>query len=697
LSQVTNPWSVLGIAPTRELRDIKRAYAARLKQTHPEDDPEGFQRLRAAYEQVLALQARAAAQDTVTTGVVAQPSTPPAAAPPSPRPHPDSSASPRADSAADAPDTPLASRPQQPPRPVFDPLASAQALLDELSATPAKQRPAVLLAALQTPEREPLDARENLHRAVLYWLSMQLDRYEPLVDLFMEHYEWSSAARYRNTWFEPRIIELLQRRDGRRWVRSIEAGLGPESSRPRQALALLRGPVDEPRFRRFSRWSKNNRTMRDMLDVLQHRQPGAARYEINGDSARWWLEWLRGMPWQWDSTFALALVAAIVVVFGLLLAESTLTTRWHWSPLEHPRALVAAGLLGAGLGLGLDWLRRWVRRRIASGALDAAQRWHLRLRHDAGRQRWLRRLAAVALLCCLIDWTPLSGAAALLSTALLAHWYSLRYALWMMAFTAWPLHGVLWLALTALLSYVPELRSLAPGIDGLWFAHLLAAFAFAPLSRALRVMWQKIARREPGDAFQFTWYASILLCVLALLIPHDLQERRAPLQATELSLQPMGAVLPAALAIPAAPKLPVVQARELSGAPLQMPKTQRAAPVTVTAPAADNGITQRRLTATIEAALKMRFPRIQARFDAYQQDAQRFDIDASFTASFVIEPSGKISNCRVLEGKNRNLNVEKFVCEEVAAIDFGSGNYYSETYTLNFKPRPRALSGGGVS
>ena len=51
-------WTILGLTPTGDERAVLRAYAKKLRETRPEDDPEGFQRLLAAREQALAWRER---------------------------------------------------------------------------------------------------------------------------------------------------------------------------------------------------------------------------------------------------------------------------------------------------------------------------------------------------------------------------------------------------------------------------------------------------------------------------------------------------------------------------------------------------------------------------------------------------------------------------------------------------------------
>ena len=46
-------WEVLGIEATQSERDVKRAYAGKLRETRPEDDPVAFQALHEAYQQAL--------------------------------------------------------------------------------------------------------------------------------------------------------------------------------------------------------------------------------------------------------------------------------------------------------------------------------------------------------------------------------------------------------------------------------------------------------------------------------------------------------------------------------------------------------------------------------------------------------------------------------------------------------------------
>lgn len=48
-----NAWKVLEIEPTSDKKEIKKAYARLLKQYHPEENPEEFKQIQAAYQQCL--------------------------------------------------------------------------------------------------------------------------------------------------------------------------------------------------------------------------------------------------------------------------------------------------------------------------------------------------------------------------------------------------------------------------------------------------------------------------------------------------------------------------------------------------------------------------------------------------------------------------------------------------------------------
>lgn len=85
---MNDDWKILGLeGPTDDLVSVKRAYAVRLRIHRPDSDPEGFQRLREAYERVLETlrpRGRSAALDA---GLGQPRANPAPAKEPSPGPH----------------------------------------------------------------------------------------------------------------------------------------------------------------------------------------------------------------------------------------------------------------------------------------------------------------------------------------------------------------------------------------------------------------------------------------------------------------------------------------------------------------------------------------------------------------------------------------------------------------------------------
>lgn len=80
------PWSELGLDGPASLEEVRRAYAQRVKEVHPEEDPEGFQRLHTAYQQARQAARRAKrAEQAEGAPIHEEESRPPASPEPGPR------------------------------------------------------------------------------------------------------------------------------------------------------------------------------------------------------------------------------------------------------------------------------------------------------------------------------------------------------------------------------------------------------------------------------------------------------------------------------------------------------------------------------------------------------------------------------------------------------------------------------------
>lgn len=62
-------WNILEVAPNADQKTIKQAYAKKLKQTRPDDNPEGFQALHSAYKQGLAVSSDAVYTNKTTKNI----------------------------------------------------------------------------------------------------------------------------------------------------------------------------------------------------------------------------------------------------------------------------------------------------------------------------------------------------------------------------------------------------------------------------------------------------------------------------------------------------------------------------------------------------------------------------------------------------------------------------------------------------
>ena len=255
-----NIWNELGIEPTGDAAEIRRAYAARLRQVHPEDDAAGFQRLRQAYEHAMA-------------GVAA------------PAPSLERPASPPVEALAPAAPTP------SPFPPVMQ---SAASLLERLLETEAAQRLRVLVEVLGQEGWGSLDFRVQLQKTLARILMSNFERLAALVEVFDVHFGWGESS--ERGLADPLIAELVSRSRARRWRTGIESDNSRKAATLREALGLLCRPVDETAFGRFAREELRVAEMRRLLQELHRDHPAVLRYETNQAAVEWWLKYVRPAP-----------------------------------------------------------------------------------------------------------------------------------------------------------------------------------------------------------------------------------------------------------------------------------------------------------------------------------------------------------------------------------------------------------------
>ncbi len=276
-----NIWEQLGIAPTHDAAEIRRAYAARVKQVNPEDDAEAFQRLRAAYEFAMNL---ASMRAPGSSPVAVTPEGGPALRFPADRPY----ALPAYYAPAnvtyripglDTERVPGHGRSMPAVR------EAVTSVIEQLQSAPVENRPQVLADAMKRDGWQHLDFREQFQNDAAHVLMIRFEDLIELVPLFAAEFSWAQRQKFVHG---SRISELLGRYEARRWRLRIETDEESRYSGKQEALQWLRMPLDEPAFRQIAADGSALPLVRNLLDELRRDCPAALRYEVNRDAVQWW-------------------------------------------------------------------------------------------------------------------------------------------------------------------------------------------------------------------------------------------------------------------------------------------------------------------------------------------------------------------------------------------------------------------------
>lgn len=276
------PWQQLQLAPTQDVRAIKRAYALRLKQCRPEQDPAGFARLRQAYEMALELAEpklgwqRPCESEEVLADAVDVPVA-------------DFSESSGTDEVARAssvwrlPDQRMEggeSSPAFQAQPIdFD--NSAIDCLREMTGAPSQERETVLAWWFADPRLVEHGGQKIFTNALMNELLEHLDRWERLFGLGGAGLGWDVSAAFAG---HPDLQRLNARVKERQWIAKTRVS----GTVRRRALDLLLRPLDQAAAEAFAKTNQHWETMAALLREIRILDPEPLGSAIDAETMRWW-------------------------------------------------------------------------------------------------------------------------------------------------------------------------------------------------------------------------------------------------------------------------------------------------------------------------------------------------------------------------------------------------------------------------
>jgi hypothetical protein len=375
-------FELLGLGPDADAADVKRAYARLLRTTRPDDDPEAFQRLHAAYKTALAQVDGKSAPS-----------------------HPVALTTPRTEA---APSSPATSTPSTPPSPATTPSANVAVPVVHLgslaaavvqAAVEAENANALLRWLQSRPEFWSIQVKNQAAHVVLQRLFQQPQALSvACMDALLQFFDLDHVlsgvnpialqnlrARQRTLW------ELLPQNhhDLARRIGCMRKGR-PDVLLLRKNLALLQKPFNGLRAIQAAMQSGRGRSLANLVRALSNN----GRFDelppsLDRSHAMFWFRAATPGPQLTRERFILNTLRAgvfslitvmVVVALGLLTADADGV---HWADVARVSGILAGSVFALWLLIaGCWWFDQW------QGMPESTPtRWP-----------WLRRLA-IPLVC----------------------------------------------------------------------------------------------------------------------------------------------------------------------------------------------------------------------------------------------------------------------------------------------------------